>query len=175
MDEYTFNQLERTYQTFRYSLDPTTNQVVGDKQAAQKNDNKLLSDLSKSNFRKTMQLKRQGFGNPGETDYKGPWAGYDNEFTYDTQNAPTSKEIQESEETRLTSLFLKGGDAVVKEGEKSVFHGGRERVDYQGRNFLHCPDNVELGDSGNQVCYLPKKCLHTWSGHTKGNILNSIS
>jgi len=79
--------------------------------------------------------------------------------------------------------------------EKSVFHGasqtfapsllyrmlimercfgrtGKETHDYLGRTYLHVPldvDGVNLrGQSGEQECFVPKKCVHTWSGHTKG-------
>lgn len=37
---------------------------------------------------------------------------------------------------------------------------------------MHIPTDVDgvnlRGESGNQECFVPKKCIHTWSGHTKG-------
>ena len=86
-------------------------------------------------------------------------------------------------------------DAGVKEvgfgEEKSIFHGqspsscclfpaqpadlhvttGKELHDYLGRSYLHIPTDVDVNlrpsESGLQECFLPKKVIHTWSGHTK--------
>lgn len=30
------------------------------------------------------------------------------------------------------------------------------------------PVNLETHDAGSQECYIPKRCIHTWSGHTRG-------
>lgn len=46
--------------------------------------------------------------------------------------------------------------------ETTTFHGAAER-DYQGRTYLDPPSdkkNIE------HRCFLPKKYLHTWAGHT---------
>lgn len=49
---------------------------------------------------------------------------------------------------------------------------GKEERDYLGRTYMHIPTDVDgvnlRGESGNQECFVPKKCIHTWSGHTKG-------
>jgi hypothetical protein len=37
--------------------------------------------------------------------------------------------------------------------------------DYQGRSYLYPPAELRPVD---HVCYIPKKVIHTWSGHTKG-------
>ena len=75
--------------------------------------------------------------------------------------------------------------------EKSVFHGqscsyqcqlrrclyesemtGKDLHDYLGRSYLHVPTDVEVNlspsEPGLQECFQPKKCIHTWNGHTKG-------
>lgn len=54
--------------------------------------------------------------------------------------------------------------------EKSIFHG-TSLFDYQGRSYLHIPGDVETnlhGEAGSQNCFLPKACVHTFTGHTKG-------
>jgi pre-mRNA-processing factor 17 len=50
--------------------------------------------------------------------------------------------------------------------ETSVFHGTKTH-DYQGRSWLHPPAEVRGGDEEHE-CFIPKKWVHTWSGHTKG-------
>lgn len=75
--------------------------------------------------------------------------------------------------------------------EKSIFHGtlrfefrrsqladslhhstpGKDLHDYLGRSYLHIPTDVDVNlkpsEPGLQECFLPKKAIHTWSGHTK--------
>lgn len=44
-------------------------------------------------------------------------------------------------------------------------------VDYQGRNFLHAPQDVGVNlrsDTPPTKCFIPKKQIHVWEGHHKG-------
>ncbi|PPS06863.1 hypothetical protein GOBAR_AA13781 [Gossypium barbadense] len=56
----------------------------------------------------------------------------------------------------------------VEKGEhlvdKTTFHGKEER-DYQGRSWIAPPKDAK---ATNDHCYIPKRLIHTWSGHTKG-------
>jgi len=47
---------------------------------------------------------------------------------------------------------------------KSIFHGTQIK-DYQGRSFVDPPTDLKNVD---HECWLPKKWIHTWTGHTKG-------
>ena len=54
--------------------------------------------------------------------------------------------------------------------ESSVFHG-KNMHDYQGRTYMHPPlsEAPQLQqDAGSQECFIPKVCIHTWTGHTQG-------
>lgn len=54
--------------------------------------------------------------------------------------------------------------------EKSILHI-KDAYDYQGRSFLHVPSDVGVNlKSGEppEKCFIPKKLLFTWSGHSKG-------
>ncbi|XP_016105202.1 pre-mRNA-processing factor 17-like [Sinocyclocheilus grahami] len=54
--------------------------------------------------------------------------------------------------------------------EKTVLHL-KDAYDYQGRSYLHVPQDVGINLRSADVpekCYLPKKQLHVWTGHTKG-------
>lgn len=47
----------------------------------------------------------------------------------------------------------------------------KDAYDYQGRSFLHIPQDVGVNlksEEPPEKCFLPKKLIHTWSGHNKG-------
>ncbi|GBG86853.1 hypothetical protein CBR_g42136 [Chara braunii] len=91
-------------------------------------------------------------------DYKSPWA---------KRNEGPAAELTEEqrkyrEEYREKKAEEKGDKAEYQ--EKSVFHG-KASVDYQGRSWLAPPKDRK---ATNDHCYIPKRWVHTWSGHTKG-------
>ncbi|CAM9121899.1 unnamed protein product [Discosporangium mesarthrocarpum] len=49
---------------------------------------------------------------------------------------------------------------------KSTFHG-KAKQDYQGKSWMAPPAGARPGD-GEHKCFTPKKCIHRWTGHTKG-------
>lgn len=49
--------------------------------------------------------------------------------------------------------------------DASIFHGG-ESEDYQGRSWIDIPPGVRT--EAEDACFLPKKAIHTWTGHSKG-------
>lgn len=53
----------------------------------------------------------------------------------------------------------------------------KEMYDYQGRSYLHIPQDVGVNLRSSvppEKCYLPKKQIHVWSGHTKVRRLNVV-
>lgn len=58
------------------------------------------------------------------------------------------------------------GSAIPQ--SKTTFHG-TELYDYQGRSWVAPPSGVRPRDvSENHDCYIPKKCIKKYAGHTKG-------
>ncbi len=55
--------------------------------------------------------------------------------------------------------------AAAKIPEKSAFHGKHEIDPITKRSWIEPPKEKR---KENEYCYLPKKHIHTWSGHTKG-------
>jgi pre-mRNA-processing factor 17 len=138
--------------------------------------------------------KRQSKGDPSSKTYLGPWAAYEadlnpiiltpapepivniepestNDQQPDKKNEPVEENsvvepVQESsvagEDTtsEKATIISKRPDFI----ERTTFHG-KERFDYLGRTYLHPPSDLKPGDHD---CFLPKKKIHTWSGHTKG-------
>jgi len=56
-------------------------------------------------------------------------------------------------------------DTVAMEA-KSTFHG-QGQVDYQGRSWTTPPAGMKAGE-GDHKAFPPKRCIHKWTGHTKG-------
>jgi len=75
------------------------------------------------------------------------------------------KEILEAErkEKEATGEVAASQQGASKE-DRSVFHGKSER-DYAGRSWLEPPKHLK---KRNNQCYVPKRLVHTWSGHSKG-------
>jgi pre-mRNA-processing factor 17 len=48
----------------------------------------------------------------------------------------------------------------------SVFHG-KAQADYAGRSWIEPPSGMRPGEGEHQA-FPPKKCIHKWTGHTKG-------
>eukprot|EP00940_MAST-03C_sp_MAST-3C-sp2_P001756 g1756.t1 len=61
--------------------------------------------------------------------------------------------------------------SISADAVKSIFHGDAE-TDYQGRSWVDPPSRLAEGvdddDFSQKKAFIPKKCIHTWSGHTKG-------
>ena len=54
----------------------------------------------------------------------------------------------------------------IADEAKSTFHGASLK-DYQGRSWIAPPAGVRP-DGGNHDCFVPKKCIKKYTGHTKG-------
>jgi len=53
---------------------------------------------------------------------------------------------------------------------KSIFHG-TEEFDYKGQSWMEPPAGTRKGvenDVSDHTCYVPKKCVHRFTGHNKG-------
>ena len=53
----------------------------------------------------------------------------------------------------------------VSKEDVSIFHGP-EGEDYQGRSWIDVPPGVRTEPE--DACFLPKRVIHTWAGHSKG-------
>ncbi|CAJ1370681.1 unnamed protein product [Effrenium voratum] len=61
---------------------------------------------------------------------------------------------------------VEGEERETKERVTSIFHGGKE-TDYAGRSWIDNKTHITK-DVDDKQCFLPKKWVHTWTGHTMG-------
>lgn len=136
----------------------------------------IKNDENPDQQAKKKPAKRKRLLNDDPSDiegYKGPWAEYEDELKI---ARPT-----EEEQTELIELLAKrktksGNSANVNKieneyKEKATLHI-KDPYDYQGRSFLHPPHDIDevplhKADHAPRKCFLPKKLLHTFTGHSK--------
>ncbi|KAJ8275237.1 hypothetical protein COCON_G00098620 [Conger conger] len=172
VNDFMFEQQRRTFSTYGYALDPSvdTSQVssssyIGAVDEAEKNKGLTVFEACAKKAEKRRKLKG---GDASEIDsFLGPWAKYVDEKEVAKPSEEEQKELDE-----ITAKRQKKGkneeDAPAE--EKTVLHV-KDMYDYQGRSYLHIPQDVGLNLRSADIpdkCYLPKKQLHVWSGHTKG-------
>jgi len=65
---------------------------------------------------------------------------------------------------------IEGEEAVACE-PSTIFHGDEE-FDYKGKSWMEpppgCDKHYDSTDVNHHTCYVPKKCVHRFTGHTKG-------
>ncbi|ORY70180.1 WD40-repeat-containing domain protein [Pseudomassariella vexata] len=118
----------------------------------------------------------------GEGAYVGPWAKYESaeyEEVGDDEGLASDEEyeyIEQDEDEVVESGTVLAAPAesiarrkeVEKLGdERSKFHGS-EQFDYQGRTYMHIPQDLDIDlrkEIGSVTNYIPKKLVHTWQDH----------
>ncbi|XP_071955313.1 pre-mRNA-processing factor 17-like isoform X3 [Antedon mediterranea] len=160
----------KTFHSYGYALDPSSEsdgtKIVGLVEEAKKNEGKTVFETTA--VRPGDKRKKVRKNDPSDIDgYLGPWGKYVDEKTV---SVPTEEEKEELDEI-LAKRSKKGKKQEEKAGEeKSTLHI-KDAYDYQDRSFLHIPMDLDVDLKSTdppEKCYLPKKLLHTWTGHTKG-------
>lgn len=114
----------------------------------------------------------------GANAYKGPWARFEESRIDSDSGEEVEMSGDESgedvvyEEDAITPMPAKGSlkgtgyEEIGVEKESSVFEGS-EQYDYQGRTYMHVPQDLNIDltsdfENLNLKCYHPKKLLHTF-------------
>ncbi|XP_033120463.1 pre-mRNA-processing factor 17-like [Anneissia japonica] len=167
---FTFENQRKTFHSYGYALDPSTDgdgsKIVGSFDEAKKNEGKTVfeTQVARPGDKRKKVRKMDASDIDG---FEGPWGKYVDEKTV---AVPTEEEKEELDEI-LAKRSKKGKKQEEKVGEeKSTLHI-KDAYDYQDRSFLHIPMDLDVdlkSEDPPEKCYLPKKLLHTWTGHTKG-------
>ncbi len=168
---------------------------VGDQNAAARMGGASIAEVRGSGSSSRKNRKKKGdTGDLGVVDgegaYEGPWARREEDQNIATQllgNSPANSNVGVSQaeiEAAQAKADQREKDKLLAEVERkkaaeadtesitetSIFHG-KSMYDYQGRTYMHVPTDVDVnlaGEAGEQQCYVPKSCIHTFRGHTKG-------
>ncbi|XP_034244403.1 pre-mRNA-processing factor 17 [Thrips palmi] len=173
MDAFQFENQRRTFTSYGYALDPSVdaNTVEGAKSIG--SDLALQEAGGKTVFESTSKRpldkrKRNKNDNPDDIEgFLGPWGTYVDEKRVMKPNEEESAELEE-----ILAKRQKKGKQIDERPleEKTVLHI-KEPFDYQGRSFMHPPQDVGVNLKSEvppDRCFLPKNLIHTWEGHTKG-------
>ncbi|EJT97940.1 pre-mRNA splicing factor [Dacryopinax primogenitus] len=174
MTERDFRAQHLSYSILGYAANPSfaADVPVLGSLAAAKNNNFQTLDMMRatSGERKQWKRKRNDRGDleivDGEGAYAGPWA----KWAGDEQPemiVPEQDEEPEEENPEFEARKIKARRQAFGQ-EKSIFHG-KSVADYQGRTYMHPPVDIAPNlarEEGSQECFLPKECIHTWTGHT---------
>ncbi|KIJ68705.1 hypothetical protein HYDPIDRAFT_106945 [Hydnomerulius pinastri MD-312] len=184
MSDHAFRAQHLTHSILGYSanpsIDPNAPSILGSVEKAQENGFATIDTIRPTNAqKKELKRKRKNKGDleivDGEGAYVGPWASWDGEeqagfldgVEEDTGDQPEEEE-DELEPTVVKKKVKPKRGAIGQ--ETSVFHG-KSMTDYQGRTYMHPPLAEAphlLTESGAQETFIPKSCIHTWTGHTQG-------
>lgn len=122
--------------------------------------------ISKDAKKLAKQLKNKRYKN-GKSD---PWSHHSSSNEEDDDQQPLIKEqqqevvveVEEKEESSSSDPLF----------EPSSEYVGSEEFDYQGRTYMNIPKylsiDLTLPSGTNNECFVPKKIIHKFPGHSKG-------
>ena len=182
MSDHAFNAQHLTHAILGYaanpSIDPDAPPVLGALDTAAQNAFATLPAIRPTNAQKRLlKRKRKHKGDldivDGDGAYVGPWAPWDGEdqaaFLDGVEEHPSDDDQDDEPEPSAPRKKAKPKRGTVGQ-ETSVFHG-KSMTDYQGRTYMHPPyaeaPNLS-SEAGSQETFIPKACIHTWTGHTQG-------
>eukprot|EP00440_Ansanella_granifera_P036647 gb/GFBE01039759.1/.p1 GENE.gb/GFBE01039759.1/~~gb/GFBE01039759.1/.p1 ORF type:complete len:573 (+),score=138.77 gb/GFBE01039759.1/:1-1719(+) len=169
MSKFSFDEQYHTFHNFGYAANPC-------KSFDQRSET-LVSTEAAPQFGRGMfdksKNKRQRIEGPdtAATGKSHPesakWGGFiDGEVVRKQLEVEVKAREEEVARQAEEEKAVEGEERETKERITSIFHGGKE-TDYAGRSWIENKANVTK-DVDDKQCFLPKKWVHTWSGHTMG-------
>ncbi|XP_005105924.1 pre-mRNA-processing factor 17 [Aplysia californica] len=173
-NHFQFDNQRKTFTSYGFAVDPSVDTgggqpetIVGSSSAVEENQGRSVFE---NNPEQDKAKKRKRHKNCDASDvdgYLGPWAKYEDEETVSRPSEEEQKDLDE-----ILAKRSKSGKQVDEKTveEKTTLHI-KDAYDYQGRSFLHPPQDVGVNlksEEPPEKCFLPKKLIHTWSGHSKG-------
>ncbi|CED84827.1 mRNA splicing factor [Phaffia rhodozyma] len=180
MDAHAFHSQQRTFAIHGYAHNPsainsTAQPIIGNIASAialdfQTADSHRATKAAKKDFKRKRQAKGDLSVVDGEDAYKGPWATWDGDAAVDEEKEEEAKEWREEKKRREEAASSAKEKRKGAGEEKSIFHG-KSLTDYAGRTYMHVPTDKGISLSADAPpvdSFLPKECIHTFTGHTKG-------
>eukprot|EP00096_Caligus_rogercresseyi_P011694 TRINITY_DN4696_c0_g1_i3.p1 TRINITY_DN4696_c0_g1~~TRINITY_DN4696_c0_g1_i3.p1 ORF type:complete len:579 (+),score=158.78 TRINITY_DN4696_c0_g1_i3:1685-3421(+) len=173
LNDFQFEEQRKNFEFCGSAYDPSlgSNAVVRpDANRFQEEDKDFdYSAGSEEGSSKVNARKRERNGDPGDIEgFLGPWGKYENEITVARPSEEDAKYLEEYLSKMKKKARVQIDNKPVE--EKSTLHI-KDPYDYQGRSFLHIPQDVGVNlksETPPQKCFIPKRQIHVWQGHNKG-------
>lgn len=174
-DNYHFEEQYHTFMRHGYAMDPseagdggTGVRLVGDQDNIQKTGGHTVTSMPRKKMTKEqLELRKKRKELTGDVtsidEFKGPWASY---YFEEDQEMPEPNEEQKAWALQQTEKKRRIVHEEEEEAEESSEFHGTQLYDYQGRSYVSPPSTLKPYTDGK--CYIPKKQIHTWTGHKKG-------
>ncbi|CAF0843309.1 unnamed protein product [Rotaria sordida] len=190
LSDFQFENQRRTFDSFGYAADPSLGdynilQMIGDQTSAEINQGMTIFEKT-SKKRSDEKLKKEKNNDPSDVEgFHGPWAPFVDEITVSRPSEEEQKEIDEylakKRKSKRPTFEDRNAPMSTRDPESTTLNNEpedsssttlhiKDPYDYQGRSFLHIPQDVGVNlrsEHGPQRCFIPKQCIHIYKGHTK--------
>lgn len=177
LHSFAFDEQYNTFHSYGRAAAPTGQGTVAHKAILDGDDSaygsaakrrKTTADKKEAAARKAAlaeEAAEQGDA-PYELMVKQPWAEKEVKAVELTEEQKEYMEKFNAERPVKEKRGPKKADGAEETKDATSFFHGKEAKDYQGRSWLSAPKDRRK--EAPEAFFLPKKWLHTWSGHTKG-------
>mmetsp|Transcript_25963 Transcript_25963/g.42613 ORF Transcript_25963/g.42613 Transcript_25963/m.42613 type:complete len:568 (-) Transcript_25963:382-2085(-) len=165
--DFSFDEQYHTFHNLGYAKNPSSSDFAPDSVIMNPNKSKFDERSGGTVYNSTGKVEKKrkvGTNDPTSEEFTGPWAPSEDEVAFknqaheltDEQKAYIEMKKKEKEHDR---------DKAEPTADSTTFHGDA-LTDYQGRSFLH--PSADVPRQPPEENFIPKRCIHTWAGHTKG-------
>ena len=187
VDRFMFDEQYATFQAHGYGAEPSGNGFVGNVEALAENGADTVFSMNNAKRRKVreMVLSEVAAEDDGARPDFSAWAPARDAIKPLTTGDLTEEQkeyvrwhaarreanmrakgkLRDADGNKITDAMVaaQNGEEETK-GDRSFFHG-KEEKNYIGESWIAPPKDRKRE---NDHTYIPKRCIHTWSGHTKG-------
>jgi len=190
MDKFTFEEQYSTFMTHGYGAEPGGNGFVGNVEALAENGADTVFSMNNAKRRKVreMVLAEVAAEDDGERPDYSAWAPardaikplLTGDLTEEAKefvtwhaarreaNLRARGKLRDADGNKITDAMVvaqeEDEEGAGPKGDRSFFHG-KEAKNYIGESWITPPKDRK---KENDHTFIPKRCIHTWSGHTKG-------
>lgn len=168
VNDFQFDAQRKTFHSYGYAIDPSdsSGSIIGPNSELAPSSVVTVFEATKP--RPKDKRKRDRNDDPSDVDgYLGPWARYKDQ---ELVSKPTEEQKAELELIYVKKNRRSRFTEQEEEESRSILHIP-DPNDYMGRSFLHIPQDLDKNlrsEEPPEKCFIPKKCIHSYTGHTKG-------
>eukprot|EP00929_Paragymnodinium_shiwhaense_P118670 TRINITY_DN90583_c0_g1_i1.p1 TRINITY_DN90583_c0_g1~~TRINITY_DN90583_c0_g1_i1.p1 ORF type:complete len:614 (-),score=183.51 TRINITY_DN90583_c0_g1_i1:106-1947(-) len=180
MHAVTFDKEYHSFQNFGYAANPARGEARGDEMLQ---STEAPAQMGRTIWDKAVKRRRMTYDTAAKlgvvpeqdvadapaagSDEHAKWGGFADSGDV-AKRIENEVKLQEEEVARQQEeeRAVEGEERETKERVTSVFHGSKE-TDYAGRSWMDFKASAPK-DVDDKQCFLPKKWVHTWQGHTMG-------